>query len=911
MKLRHFKGVESSHLLILLLVSLIPFNLKGGMLYEFYEIREILLAADDRPFEKALEDLGIPSGNYVRPEQVEAEPGKNIIVISLESLEQGFLREPFTELTPNLSALSKTWSFVDDFQSLPGCDWTAASIYAHQVGIPAFFKGQGNDFFQGTEELRLTGLGHILKAAGYQSRFLIGNPDFAGISDLLKAYHIPVVSEKNCLGQYDKAPHGLHDLDLFREAKLRVKKLSKDSSPFALFIQTANSHFPNGIHDARMENFLAPRDRGLEFSIAALDYLLGDFIEYLESEDLLDDTGVFIFPDHELMGRGQLVKELEKSERKLYLISNVEKSSLGERAIGTMHPIDLPRTILNGSQISSNAKFLPDFISSPSLFDFIESKRSEIVSLNCASVRRLNYRSSLTLSIEQGDLFLRSENSQLRVPLGDGAFSASFDFTFDREMNFISVKSRKSIQKALSRDSLDLSFQRLHLLVSLKSGKLQSAYLGDKRAIGLAKSGERPNFSKSEIASIIASNEQVLGSQPPERKLIVDSKSSTLADEACSEIRLGRDRLFLSSGLSLLTLEKAGLDCHLYHFDLGCSKANTRFFIETFPDLTKDSVLWILVSYDSLGKHICSFSKELSALGLPLLADLDENWAYMAWSRKGEEIKEEISKDSLTYAFPLDWSITLPQEKRNLTIVSEKEYSQDKRRFIAHAGGAVNGKTYTNSLEALNSSYEKGFRFFELDILRSADQCFLAAHDWPSWKEGSDYEGSLPPKEDEFLQHKILGEYTPLSMEGINRWFARHEDCVLITDKVNTPLAFAEKFVDKSRLSMEVFSWTAVEQGLRAGIRSVIPTGKLLYQIKGDPLEYLKRLGIEEVSFSRRILTHDRALVEKLVLGGIKIFAFQVQLETGLHGHRGRGESFVVENERRFFFGLYADDWKF
>lgn len=36
--------------------------------------------------------------------------------------------------------------------------------------------------------------------------------------------------------------------------------------------------------------------------------------------------------------------------------------------------------------------------------------------------------------------------------------------------------------------------------------------------------------------------------------------------------------------------------------------------------------------------------------------------------------------------------------------------------YIAHAGGGVENYTYTNSLESLNSSYEQGFRFFELDL---------------------------------------------------------------------------------------------------------------------------------------------------------------------------------------------------
>ena len=62
-------------------------------------------------------------------------------------------------------------------------------------------------------------------------------------------------------------------------------------------------------------------------------------------------------------------------------------------------------------------------------------------------------------------------------------------------------------------------------------------------------------------------------------------------------------------------------------------------------------------------------------------------------------------------------------------------YSVDYEGFyIAHGGGGIEGRTYTNSLESLNSSYEQGFRFFELDIIEDIYGNILAAHDWTHWK---------------------------------------------------------------------------------------------------------------------------------------------------------------------------------
>ena len=48
-------------------------------------------------------------------------------------------------------------------------------------------------------------------------------------------------------------------------------------------------------------------------------------------------------------------------------------------------------------------------------------------------------------------------------------------------------------------------------------------------------------------------------------------------------------------------------------------------------------------------------------------------------------------------------------------------YLNDKNRFIAHAGGGLNGQKYLNALEALNESYSKGLKLFELDLKLTSD----------------------------------------------------------------------------------------------------------------------------------------------------------------------------------------------
>ncbi len=49
---------------------------------------------------------------------------------------------------------------------------------------------------------------------------------------------------------------------------------------------------------------------------------------------------------------------------------------------------------------------------------------------------------------------------------------------------------------------------------------------------------------------------------------------------------------------------------------------------------------------------------------------------------------------------------------------------------IAHAGGGIEGKTYTNSYQALDHNLQIGFVYFELDFVFTSDEQLVCLHDW-------------------------------------------------------------------------------------------------------------------------------------------------------------------------------------
>lgn len=256
-----------------------------------------------------------------------------------------------------------------------------------------------------------------------------------------------------------------------------------------------------------------------------------------------------------------------------------------------------------------------------------------------------------------------------------------------------------------------------------------------------------------------------------------------------------------------------------------------------------------------------------------------------------------------TYGYLLNFYFSKSIEMRRIAHAEGNRY--DTNRFIAHAGGKIEGSTYTNSLEALDLSYKNGFRLFELDILESADSVFVAAHSWEDWQNLTGYNGQLPPSSSIFKQYKILDKYTPLDINDINNWFSGHPDAILVTDKVNSPFRFSKSFIAKERLIMELFSLEAVKEGVESNIKSAMASWGVLSEIKGDKVQKLLDLGVTDIAASRRLIKYNIPLMTRLKNNGVKVYVFHVNYD------KGKDEDYVVRFDMDYIYGLYADEFDF
>ncbi len=103
---------------------------------------------------------------------------------------------------------------------------------------------------------------------------------------------------------------------------------------------------------------------------------------------------------------------------------------------------------------------------------------------------------------------------------------------------------------------------------------------------------------------------------------------------------------------------------------------------------------------------------------------------------------------------------------------------------IAHAGGGYNGLSYTNSIEALNSSYQTGFRYIEIDFSWTSDEKIVCLHDWgKTFKKLFGYKVKSALS---YLQFTEISQQHPdfkvCDLQLLTDWLKDKPDVKIITD---------------------------------------------------------------------------------------------------------------------------------
>ncbi len=290
-------------------------------------------------------------------------PGKNVLLIYLESLEEIYTDERiFPDLTPHLNRFKQSGLTFRYMRQSEGTGWTVAGMVASQCGTPLLSRyAEGNDILQSGFLNQAVCLGDILKQAGYYQVYLGGaSTQFAGKGEFLATHgYDEVLGSAELSGQLEDSTYvsgwGLYDDSLFAIAEERFKGLAQSHQPFNLTLLTLDTHHPDGHASKSCPKYGFYENTMLD-AVHCTDFLLNRFLESIRQHPAWDNTLVVLLSDHLAMRNVAQRYYPDDYERQLLFVI-LNAGIQGEMAISGTH-MDVAPTVLDLMDVRYERAFL-------------------------------------------------------------------------------------------------------------------------------------------------------------------------------------------------------------------------------------------------------------------------------------------------------------------------------------------------------------------------------------------------------------------------------------------------------------------------------------------------------------------------------------------------------------------------
>lgn len=195
---------------------------------------------------------------------------------------------------------------------------------------------------------------------------------------------------------------------------------------------------------------------------------------------------------------------------------------------------------------------------------------------------------------------------------------------------------------------------------------------------------------------------------------------------------------------------------------------------------------------------------------------------------------------------------------------------------VAHAGGGIDGTTYTNSIAALDMNYARNFRVFEIDFLRTADGRFICGHDWDSF-------GGARLRYVDF--ERLRGDRTnaPCTLDELFAWFEEHPDAVLLSDAKEDEVELNALLVARlgPRLIGQAYDFDQLCAYREAGVQRTILT---LYRLPASVVALIRGMlhpcvgneALVAVTMDPGRVGSGHAMVVKLLARGLPVYTHTI-----------------------------------
>ena len=270
--------------------------------------------------------------------------------------------------------------------------------------------------------------------------------------------------------------------------------------------------------------------------------------------------------------------------------------------------------------------------------------------------------------------------------------------------------------------------------------------------------------------------------------------------------------------------------------------------------------------------------------------------------------------------------------KKLKTLKDEPDAWYTKYHFVSHAGGGINGKLYSNSLEAWNLSYENGNRVFDADLMLTTDGQVILRHENNDNLELNENiisksvfsitdTGCLeittddyPLTFEEFMNSKIYGKFTPISLENMIDYMYEHKDLYISVDAKDGIKKIYKKLYDTAvakdkveildRIIVNIYNKKLYKDLKKIynfknyNVRQYINNPQNYYELA----KFCVKNDIHVINISKKFITADeiKVLSEK----GIHVYVAVIDYLSDLNYYKDKGATGVITN------WLYENDWE-
>lgn len=243
--------------------------------------------------------------------------GKNVIVIHYESMQTFPMNLSFNgeEVTPNLNKISEEGIFFSNFYSQVGVGTSSDTEFTFNTSLMPSTSGT---VFVNYFDREYVSIPKLLKEKGYYTFSMHGNTgDFWNRNNMHKNLGFDKFYSKDSYVIDETIGLGLSDKSFYNQSIEKIKKIKEEQgTPYYGVLITLTNHTPfsdlelmdeyhttinvevnnqtitrNYLEGTTMGNYLR--------SVHYADQALGEFIEGLDEEGLLEDTVLVIYGDHD------------------------------------------------------------------------------------------------------------------------------------------------------------------------------------------------------------------------------------------------------------------------------------------------------------------------------------------------------------------------------------------------------------------------------------------------------------------------------------------------------------------------------------------------------------------------------------------------------------------------------------